>query len=157
MMAAPLPREKFYKMMVNNREEQACSCWWPVWANDRAFENTEKVTVSNRNVGIATWESANRSFTVSQGEPMEARVATFYYPYWKASVNGQPAEVKMDENGVILIPIPAEASKVRLYFEEPYYYAIAFWISALTWIFLLLAIIATCWKSRTPSLRVFSI
>jgi uncharacterized membrane protein YfhO len=75
------------------------------------------------------------------GRPRNLRIATFYYPYWKAEINGQAAEVQKDENGVIKIQLSGEKSKVRLYFQEPYINRIALWLSLLSWSILLIAII----------------
>jgi len=133
LMAGQLPRAKFYELVVDKRSDQACSCWWPVWAEGKALDDRQLIAANDRNVSISSWEPADRAFTVGNGDPMDLRVATFYYPYWKATVNGKPTQVKMDENGVILIPVSSEASTVRLYFEEPFINRVALWFSLLTW------------------------
>ena len=140
LAAKKMPLEEFYQRQVDNRSEEGCACWWPVWANKEAFENRERVTAIARNVEVSTWGAETRRFDVGAGQPEDVRVATFYYPYWKATVNDQPAEVKMDENGVILIPVGSEAAKVHLYFEEPFINRATLLLSLLTWAGLLIGV-----------------
>lgn len=151
LMAGQLPRAEFYELTVNKMGDQACSCWWPVWAEGKAFENKERLTAGNRNVSISWWKTATREFSVTQGEPVDVRVATFYYPYWKATVNDLPIEIGMDENGVITVPVPSAASSVRLYFEEPFIYRIAGWLSFFTWATLLLVLGNYLRKNISPT------
>lgn len=142
LMGAPLSRDKYYEKVVNKLHEEGCTCWWPVWAEKNALENKERVTAGNRTVQIEVWVNETREFKVSKGEPANIRVGMFYYPNWKATVNDQAAEVQMDENGVILIPVSGAASTVRLFFEEPFIYRVAIWFSSSTWVLLFFAILA---------------
>ena len=87
--------------------------------------------------------------TVEAGAAQTMRVATFYYPYWNARVNGQTVDVQMDNFGAIQIPLLPERSNVEITFNEPDTYAIANWLSLLTWIGLALGIPATLWRRVT--------
>ncbi len=113
------------------------AAWWPIWAGANAFETRELVIADGRTVEISDWKSERRKFTVGEGVAANLRVATFYYPYWRASVNGQIVEVNKDENGAITLPISKERSEVDLRFEEPFLYTVACWMSVAAWIILL--------------------
>lgn len=128
---------KFDKADYELRSGPIFEGWWTVWAKEAAFENKEQASAGNRRVEIAKWNSTDREFTVHRGEPANLRVSTFYYPYWKAIVNGQEAKVEKDDNGVILIPVQGEISKVKLHFEEPPLYEIMVVFSQITWLFFL--------------------
>src|SRR6185369_4568482 len=69
------------------------------------------------------------NFEVDEGSPGEARVATFYYPHWKATVNGKGKEVVKDEGGAIIIPLGAETSAVIVHWEGPFRNKVAVWVS----------------------------
>ncbi len=141
LTAGPLTRERFFEKVVDKRTDEGCACWWPTAARKEAFENTEQVFAENRRIDIARWEPEDRVFTVYDGAPTDVRVATFYYPYWKATVNDRPTEVRMDNNGAIVIPVQAGGARVRLSFEEPYINRIMLYLSSATWLILLLAAI----------------
>lgn len=128
-MAGLAPRDKYYESVVSKRSEESCKCWWPTWAEKAAFDNAEKVSAYDREVNITAWNKISRSFNVSAGNPTEVRVATFYYPYWKATVNGKAVELSKDENGALLVPVPADAASVNIYFEEPGFYRVAAYLS----------------------------
>src|SRR6185369_8134333 len=83
------------------------------------------------------------NFEVDEGSPGEARVATFYYPHWKATVNGKGKEVVKDEGGAIIIPLGAETSAVNVHWEEPFRNKVAVWVSVGAWIAILLITLAS--------------
>ena len=136
----PVSRLKISAVVAEFPSKPIWLGWWPVWAKDAAFENRAKVTTRNRSVDVSKWEPEEREFTVQPGEGQDLRIATFYYPYWKAKVNDQVTEVGKDDNGAITLPVTGESSRVRLYFEEPPVYRVAGWLSLLTWAFLILVI-----------------
>jgi hypothetical protein len=68
------------------------------------------------------------------------RLATFWYPRWRAEVNGSPVEVSRDENGAITIPIPAEKATVRLWFQETAAFSVACVVSSIAWLLMLSAL-----------------
>lgn len=128
----------FNEVAVELESEPVAVHWWPMWARAEAFNSRELVTsAKGRSVDIGTWTSNERGFTIGQGDSENIRVATFYYPHWRAMVNGVEVEVQKDEDGVILLPIGRELSQVELSFEEPLLNRSAGWLSALTWIFFL--------------------
>ena len=121
--------------------ETSFAAWWPIWAKGDALRTSERVVAGGRDVQISYWERENCSFTIGKGDPTSVRVAAFYYPYWKATANGRELDVQADENGAIEFSLNAEASEVRLSFQEPYYYSVGLWLSIATWM-LLAALIA---------------
>jgi hypothetical protein len=133
MPAALYSRTQFEARLAGLHSAESYSCWWPVWAHPKAFENREPVTTDERSVSISTWDSEFREFSVGEGSPQNVRIATFYYPNWKAYVNGSEVAVNKDENGAILIPVSKIASEVTLRFEEPFYAVTAKYISVVTW------------------------
>jgi hypothetical protein len=143
-MAGLVNHDKFYETVVSKRADESCKCWWPTWAEDGALKNTERVRAADRSVDITKWNEASRTFTVETGGPMDARVATFYYPYWKASVNGTPVDIRKDEFGAILIPIPEVSSVVDLNFDEPPVYSVAFFISLISFSAFVISIAVVC-------------
>lgn len=131
--STPIDRIPFAENIDGLPAKRTAPHWWTVWAKKEAFENTESLSASNRRIEIENWQSENREFSIEVGEPVTARIATFYYPHWKAEINGQKTEVKMNENGAMLIDVPAETAHIRLYFEEPWLIRGALWVSLMTW------------------------
>lgn len=155
--STPNTRERFDEKLAEMRAVPGCRCWWPVWADTRALEQREKVSAGERAVTISDWDRESRKFTIESGTAGTARVATFYYPHWKAEVNGKPAEVGKDEFGAITIPISAERSEIRLYFKEPAMLNIAKAVSGATWIGLIIAIFAGIVRTRKMRIQLANV
>lgn len=117
--SAPVPRAEIAREIEKLDKEPACDCWWPVWASRDVMKHTERISSGDREFTISKWEATSREFTVNAGAAEKVRIGTFFYPHWKATVNGSPAEVTSDPNGLIEIPIPADFSDVTLEFREP--------------------------------------
>ncbi len=146
--SSAVPRAEFAEKVGRIDEEAACDCWWPIWAKEEAFENKDRLTTGGRAFAISEWENTERRFNVQPGEATNARIATFYYPYWKAEVNGAPVEVGMNDDGTILIPLRAEDAAVRLYFSEPAFLDVAKGISLLAWLSMFASIVAVYRKQK---------
>ncbi len=140
------PRDYFEKLTVRLKTSSSCECWWTFWAkNSKAGQDaistqpspfflTAKVSADAREFEIKHWSATERIFAVNEGDAAQAKLATFYYPFWKATVNGKPTEVSPSEKGLIAFNLPAERSEVRIFFEEPEYVRITFYISLFGWI-----------------------
>ena len=135
MYSTPINRDDFQILTKELENKESYECWWSIWAKSGAFNNKEKIFASNRQTTIISWKPEIVA-KVNEGLETKVRISTFYYPHWKATVNEIPVTVEKDENGVILIPVPAEESNVKLYFEEPLIVKIACFLSILGWIFL---------------------
>jgi hypothetical protein len=132
--------QAFVKLTEPLLEAKSYECWWPVWANKKALSIREKVSVKDRTNEIETWQPAERTINFEAGEPQMARIATFWYPRWQAEVNGSPVEVAHDENGAILIPIPAEKATAMIWIQETWAYRVAGIVSGIIWLLLLSAL-----------------
>jgi hypothetical protein len=137
------PRLDFEATVAKIPGEPSCDCWWPHGAQSTAFNNKMPVFAGDRNVDLIEWTSKTRSFNVSGGETSTVRVATFYYPNWHATVNGEPAPLTSSSDGVITVTLPSYPSEVRISFVEDRYVIYTELISAATLIFLLMAAAAS--------------
>ncbi|HLM60850.1 MAG TPA: hypothetical protein VK308_08605, partial [Pyrinomonadaceae bacterium] len=129
-----MSKEDFTQWRNDNDKSIGLEFWWTIWARYEAVKPSEKVLTNNRQIQIDKWFATEREFDVSAGELTQARVAVFYYPYWQASVNNIPVEVRPTDDGAMLIPIPAERSTVKIWFQEPFYIILAKYISILSWL-----------------------
>ena len=132
--SGPIPYAEFDKVENEVAEEPMFEGWWPVWAKREAFTKTQLVTAGTRQTDISEWNALERAFTVQPGDPVKVRLATFYYPHWRAYVNHQPAAVEPANDGSILVTIPGDYSVVRVMFEEPLRASFTRGISTMTWV-----------------------
>ena len=116
---------------------KSCECWWPVWAKPGALKNTDKVNAGGREVTFRYWTPEKWRFKVAAGEESVARIGTFYYPQWRATINGNDAPLGHDADGVILIGLPKTEADVKLVFEETFLTEAARSVSAVAWIVIL--------------------
>jgi hypothetical protein len=105
--------------------------WLPVWAaasaNQRpSYEKcippagtSAQIEAPGRAIRLTQWGDLTRTFEVDAGPPVEARVATFYYPHWIATANGHNLATRPAPDGSLLISLPAEPASVKLEFREP--------------------------------------
>lgn len=152
--SAPTPSERFNQDVADLTNTLGCNCWWPVDASAAAFDNKERLTVSGRNADIQKWAEPVRQFTVSAGEAGDVRVATFYYPYWKAVVDEREVEIKKAEDGSMLIPLSAEKAEVSITFTEPTFLHAARYVSIIAWLALIIALFISSrnYLRRSPSI-----
>ncbi len=143
-----LGRSEFQNRIENLAGAESCKCWWPVWGQRGAFAQKTMVVAENRGVEITMWDREDRSFRIDAGKAGYARIATFWYPHWKAEVNGTPVQLHRADDGTILIPIRSEAVKVKLFFQEPLFLEIAKYVSLITWLTILLSLWFVYWRGR---------
>lgn len=139
--ASYVPPADFRAQIANIAEVPSYEGWWPVWASEAALAEKKRVRVTWRKEVIDSWTPLERRFFVTEGADPSARVKTFYYPHWKAVVNGFEAKVTPDVDGLISLPLPEGPAEVRLYFEEPAINRAAFYASAAAWVILLGAVL----------------
>lgn len=147
---APVERGEFDTLMSTLPEEFSLVDWWTIWAKRETFLDRRKVAAENgTSVQITNWKNEEREFEVSNN-PVQTvlRVATLYYPYWQAEVNGEPTQVVSGEDGTINLKVPPGNSHVKLFFREPPLVKAASIVSALTWIFLLIVSLAEIFRQR---------
>jgi hypothetical protein len=96
----------------------------PVWTNDldKVFlEKTSKVSVLSgvAVTGINEWKCDKRVVEVRASTPSVLRVSTFYYPGWKARLDGTLLPVATEKDtGAMLIDTPAGSHILTLTFEN---------------------------------------
>lgn len=132
-----IERTAFAAKMDVLASEKSCECWWPIWAKDQALTSPSRVSAGGRDVTFRYWTPEKRRFRIAAGEEEIARIGTFYYPRWRATVNGRDAALGQDANGSILIEIPAEEADVKLVFEESTLTEATRALSAVGWIIIL--------------------
>lgn len=130
-------RDKVQEWIQTTEKAEGFTFWWTPWTRKEIFNVKDKVIAENRSVQIQKWTATEREFQVSAGEAENARIALFYHPSWKTTVNDVPVEVKPDENGAILIPLPNKFVEVKLFFQENFAVKFASWLSEVTWFFFL--------------------
>jgi 4-amino-4-deoxy-L-arabinose transferase-like glycosyltransferase len=124
------------------RTDKSCECWWPVSADGRAFPNRERASTDDRAAAVLKWTNDEREFLVREGAGGQVRVATFYYPFWTATVENEKVELRPSDDGAILINVPAQATRIRMNFERPGYEVLSRYVSLATWSLMLLAFVA---------------
>jgi len=131
---------KNYENYVAEKSAALGGQWfWTAFAKEETFAVNEKVEAFGRAVEIDAWQPTERIFTVAAGDKTDARIATLFYPHWKASVNGAEAVTELAADGAMLILVPSEKARVRIWFEEPFRIRCAFYVSAATWLFFFIA------------------
>ena len=140
-----LSKSRFDQIVAPLREAPGIVQWLPIWAgasagNKPSYEKctppvsaSAKIETSGRANRVIEWGDAKRSFLVDAGAPVEARVATFYYPHWIATANGKALPTHPAPDGALLIDVPADAMTVNLEFREPSRTKIADIASIFSW------------------------
>ncbi|MEK6337617.1 MAG: 6-pyruvoyl-tetrahydropterin synthase-related protein [Acidobacteriota bacterium] len=142
--ATYLSRTAFEQMLQLLNEAPGINQWLPVWANAAAegkpaYEKCappvtgKRVEAGTRTLRIGNWQDLTRTFEVGPGSPLDARVATFYYPHWIASTNGQTLPTRPGDDGALLISLPPEQATVSLEFREPPRTMISIVASIISW------------------------
>lgn len=133
-----VPAGSFHSWAEERTDDLGFEYFWTVGTDPAAFSVKEKVIAPGREVTMEKWGPEERIFRVSEGEPSRARIATLFYPHWKAEIDGRPIPIEGSEEGVMLVALPAGESRLRVRFEEPSYVRTAEWISAIVWILLII-------------------
>jgi hypothetical protein len=142
--ATYLSRAHFERIVAPLNESPGIIQWLPLWAtaSARGQASYEKCTpppaggrveAGQRAVNVTGWSDTKRSFAVNEGPAGDARVATFYYPHWKATADGESLQVKAAEDGALLVSLPPRAVNVTLEFCEPPRVKIADGMSIFSW------------------------
>jgi hypothetical protein len=132
--SAPIPHAEFTEVEKEVAEEPMFEGWWPVWARQDGFALNAQPSAEGRQIDKALLNGPAKLINVASGHPGTLVVPIFYYPHWKATVNGTAVDVSPNENGVISVPITGEAALVCLWFVEPFRNLVAGWISLTLWL-----------------------
>jgi len=95
----------------------------PVWLDDprRILLPVEKATITkgDGSFSIVDWKSNRRVLSTSGNTPLTLKFSTFYYPGWKAVIDGKMNGVQIEKGtGSIMIEAPAGQHKIELVFED---------------------------------------
>lgn len=113
-------RAEFNRTVASLRGSETNRDFLPVWAAPAAGDERQRVEAAGRGVEIVEWAAEHRSFRVDAGQQVDARLRTFYYPHWRATVNGREQAAGRDAGGALLVSVPPEASAVEVRFVEPF-------------------------------------
>lgn len=147
-------RGEFNEVARSFESEPTSEFWWPVWAKAAAFEKRDLVSAGTREVKLHEWTSETRRFYVGEGEATTIRLGTFYYPHWKARVNGVAVEIGKDDDGAMTFDIAGNGADVEVSFAEPIANVTAGWVSIGTWLLMIAALIFGYLKNRKPAQRL---
>lgn len=136
-----IEKERVPGLMKKTVQDEGFTFWWTIWTRKESFAIKDKVVIENRDIKIQNWIATERQFQISGGEISKARIATFYHPNWKATVNDLSVELQPDENGAILLPVPAQEADVKLIFQETPALRFAQIISKFMWLGILLILV----------------
>jgi uncharacterized membrane protein len=90
----------------------------PIWASEPRPMNL-RVEAGERSVDVSEWSAERRVFQIDAGLASEARLRTFYYPYWVATSGQQVLPTKPADDGALLIGVPQQAATINVEFREP--------------------------------------
>jgi hypothetical protein len=117
--ATYLSESRFNNVIATVRGIGTIGAWYPKWVAEKFLVLPQQIVAGERAVTVTAWESEHRAFQVAAGPATEARVHTFYYPLWSASAAGNSLPTRPDQDGTLIITLPAEAVSVDLSLREP--------------------------------------
>jgi hypothetical protein len=125
---------QFSELLTSIPGSASVNQWTPIWVHGKTGA-TAPVDAGDRRVTVDNWSAEIRKFHVDSGNATEARVATFFYPHWTASVEGKALAIRPDQSGALTISLPRESADVTLEFREPARSRYAAGLTAIGWAF----------------------
>jgi hypothetical protein len=122
-----MPSQQFFDKADIDRGELSPTSvleYVPKWAKDprRILYGTksEKISVvaGMASTVVDEWKSELRVIRAYAPAPSTLRIHTFYYPGWKATIDGRRTEIRPDEEGAMLISLPAGQHILELQFAD---------------------------------------
>ena len=113
------PESRFNEIIATVQGISSIGPWFPKWVGEKFLVMPQQFVAGERAVNVTAWNTEHREFQIAAGPATEARVRTFYYPLWSASVAGQALSTRPDQDGTLMIAIPPESVAVDLSFREP--------------------------------------
>jgi hypothetical protein len=109
----------YYDKFVGLRE------YTPIWVTDREKVLSEvrppKVlpVAGTASCRVTLWKSEERKFSVEAPTPVTLRIATFYFPGWKAGLDHHSVLIRIEQGtGAMLLDVPAGRHEVLLRFGD---------------------------------------
>jgi uncharacterized membrane protein YfhO len=99
-------------------------------------------------VEVDLWQPEFRRITVKAGRDDRLQVRTSNYPGWTAFIDGQAAEIKTGEAGMIVIDLPSGEHNVTLDFRSTPVRRIGGWITLLSSVIVFSLVARAKWKKR---------
>jgi hypothetical protein len=146
-------RPEFENNFENYRTDRSYECWWPVSAKQIALKNRERASAAKRSVEVTRWTNVDRQFRVDEGPSASVRIATFYYPFWKATESGNTLEVHAADDGSILVDVPTGPTEVTLAFVRPDYETYSRYVSIAACILVLIIAASSIIVGRRAQLK----
>jgi hypothetical protein len=145
-------RSEFDNGFEYYRDDQSYECWWPVSAKQSALNDRERASAAERSIEVTRWTNGAREFQVGTGSGTSIRVATFYYPFWKATGAGTTLEVHPADDGSIMVDVPPGQANVILTFVRPDYEIYSRYVSIAAWLLVLIVTVSSFVGRRRSSL-----
>jgi hypothetical protein len=109
----------YYDKFVGLRE------YTPIWVTDRkevlSEVRPEKVlpVAGTASCRVTSWKSEERQISVDASTPVTLRIATFYFPGWKADLDHRAIPIRIEKGtGAMLLDVPAGRHEVLLRFGD---------------------------------------
>ena len=137
--------EDFTRHIQEIRGAQSFNDWLPKGASE--LKNIQPLTgqidPGNRQLVVASFQTHTRRFMLTEGDVVQVRLRSYYYPLWRATVLGtqQPTATAQAPDGTLLVAAPPEACEIEVTFTEPPRTKISYTIAALAWTFTLVLLI----------------
>ena len=109
----------FDQMVTSLQGSESNEGLLPVWVSGKPRPMEQPVEAPGREVQVTEWSVKHREFQLGAGALTEARLRTFYYPYWKATAEGKQLATSPADDGALLVSVPPTATTVRVEFVEP--------------------------------------
>lgn len=127
---------QFEQTLNGIRGSRSVYQWLPVWTGENLPEMNAPAEATDRTINATNWTAEKRTFQVSAGDAREARIKTFFYPLWKATAGGHSLATHPDQNGVLMVSLPREATDVTVEFQEPSRVHYAAELTFISWMFI---------------------
>ncbi|MEO7971668.1 MAG: 6-pyruvoyl-tetrahydropterin synthase-related protein [bacterium] len=109
----------FDQMVTSLQGSESNEGLLPVWVSGKPRTMLQPVEAQGRDVQMNEWSDKHRSFQLGAGATTEARLRTFYYPYWQATADGNRLATRPADDGALLVTLPQTATTVKVDFVEP--------------------------------------
>jgi uncharacterized membrane protein len=117
---ATFQNQSTFDQMVHSLQGSATNKdFLPVWVSGKPRIMDQPVEASGRDVRVAEWSAKRREFKIEAGTSTEVRLRTFYYPYWKATAEGNQLTTRPANDGALLVSVTPTATTVKVDFVEP--------------------------------------
>lgn len=139
--AVNIEKEEFVDVSQTFSTASNFECWLPMWGKYEAQFVREKIIADGRNVKILDWNDKVIALEVDSGTETQARIARFYYPHWKATINGENVQTFPSSDGALAINLPASKALIKIEFVEPLIVNLSIFVTLGMWILLVFSLI----------------